>query len=71
MPLLLFIMILTRCTCESYFASMSRSDCYFLLLLLVIIRDESREIMGLEECMEDDRNMFRKWISLGGYRGGR
>ena len=50
---------------------MSRSDCYFLLLLLVIIRDESREIMGLEECMEDDRNMFRKWISLGGYRGGR
>ncbi len=71
LPLLLFIMILTRCTCESYFASMSRSDCYFLLLLLVIIRDESREIMGLEECMEDDRNMFRKWISLGGYRGGR
>lgn len=68
LPLLLFIMILTRCTCESYFASMSRSDCYFLLLLLVIIRDESRDIMGLEECIEDDRNMFRKWISFRRHR---
>lgn len=54
LPMLLFIMILCRCLCESYLASLSYSDPYFLLFIFLIVRDESRRMLGIPYNDGDD-----------------